>query len=340
MRQGATPSEVDLVCERVRSLGCNPVLAKTAERTAIHVEAIPGPEALESLKRLRSISAVDQVIPLNRPFERVGRRTGDVQVDVGGVVFGGSSVVLVAGPCTVESEEQLFASAEGVAKAGAQMLRGGAYKPSTSPYSFHGLGIAALEMLREAGKRFGLKVVTEVMDPRRVELVVEHADMLQIGTRNMQNYDLLREVGRSGKPVLLKRGMNAKIDEWLLAAEYVATSGSDQIVLCERGIRTFETATRNTLDLSAVPAAKSLSGLPVIVDPSHGTGRRDLIASMSKAAVACGADGLMVEVHPHPQEALKDGAQSLSIEEFSELVPQLRAVGSAVGRPIGVRQAV
>lgn len=338
LHPGVSESELATVCDRIRSLGCSPVVAATSERTAIHIEGIPGPEALESLKRLRSIPFVDQVIPLNRPFERVGKKGTSVQVGVGGVVFGGKGVVLIAGPCTVESEEQLFASAEAVARSGAQMLRGGAYKPSTSPYSFHGLGVAALEMLREAGKRFGLKVVTEVMDPRRVELVSEHADMLQIGARNMQNYDLLREAGRSGMPVLLKRGMNARIDEWLLAAEYIATAGSERIVLCERGIRTFETATRNTLDLSAVPAAKSLSGLPVIVDPSHGTGRRDMIGSMSLAAIAAGADGLMIEVHPHPEEALKDGAQSLSTEEFDALVPGMRRVSEAVGRVIAVRQ--
>lgn len=332
LRSGATSDDLSQVLERVRALGCMPTVAETASRTTILVDPTPGPEARESLKRLRSLPCVEQVIPLQRPYERVGGQAGVGHVSVGGVAFGGPSVVLIAGPCTVESEEQLFTAAESVSKSGAQMLRGGAYKPSTSPYSFHGLGVAALEMLQEAGRRYGLKVVTEVMDPRKVELVAEHADMLQVGTRNMQNYDLLREVGRSGMPVLLKRGMNAKIEEWLLAAEYIATSGSEQIVLCERGIRTFETATRNTLDLSAVPAVKSVSSLPVVVDPSHGTGRRDLIASMSKAAIAAGADGVMIEVHPHPEDALKDGPQSLSTEEFATLAPQLRLVAEAVGR--------
>jgi 3-deoxy-7-phosphoheptulonate synthase len=327
----AKESEITAVCERIRALGCKAVLAATAERVAIHVEDIPGPEARESLKRLRSLDVVDQVIPLSRPFERVARAG---RFDIDGLEFGGNSIVLMAGPCTVESEDSLFAAAEAVAKAGARVLRGGAYKPSTSPYSFHGLGVAALEMLRAAGKQFGLKVVSEVMDPRKVALVAEHVDILQIGARNMQNYDLLREAGRSGMPILLKRGMSARIEEWLLAAEYIATSGSEKIILCERGIRTFETATRNTLDLSSVPVVKSLCGLPIVVDPSHGTGRRDLIPSMSKAAIACGADGLLIEVHPNPEEALKDGAQSLSTQGFAELVPDLDRVAVAVDRSL------
>jgi 3-deoxy-7-phosphoheptulonate synthase len=331
-RQDASEPEIEVVLERVRSLGCNPIFAQTADHAVIHIEGIPGPEAREPLKRLRSMRAVEQIVPLAKPYERIARGSGTTPVTVGDVVFGGESIVLMAGPCTVESEEQLFAAAEAVAAAGARVLRGGAYKPSTSPYSFHGLGVAALEMLQEAGRRFGLKVVTEVMDPRKVELVGNHADILQIGARNMQNYDLLREVGRSGMPVLLKRGMHARIEEWLLAAEYVVTSGSDRVILCERGIRTFENATRNTLDLSAVPAAKSLCNLPVVVDPSHATGRRDLVASMSLAAVACGADGLLIEVHPNPEEALKDGAQSLSTAEFTNLVPKLKLVADAIGR--------
>ncbi len=337
LHSGTSATEVQSICERIRALGCSPLTVETSDRTVIHVEQIPGPEARESLKRLRSMSVVEQVIPLGKGFERIAETA---KFDVGGIAFGGNSIVLMAGPCTVESEEQLFSAAESVSKAGAQVLRGGAYKPSTSPYSFHGLGVAALEMLRDAGKQFGLKVVSEVMDPRKVTLVAEHVDILQIGARNMQNYDLLREAGRSGMPVLLKRGMSARIEEWLLAAEYVATSGSEKIILCERGIRTFETATRNTLDISAVPVVKSQCNLPVIVDPSHATGRRDLIEPASKAAIACGADGLLIEVHPNPEEALKDGAQSLSSEEFADLVPRLQAVAEAVGRKIGVPNAV
>lgn len=331
-KQSASESDIEIVCDKIRSLGCNPLLVRTAERVSIHVEEIPGPEASESLKRLRAMASIEHLISLAKPFERIAAKGATGLVEVEGVIFGGNPIVLIAGPCTVESEEQLFAAAQAVAAAGARVLRGGAYKPSTSPYSFHGLGVAALEMLEEAGKRFGLKVVTEVMDPRKVELVARHAQILQIGARNMQNYDLLREVGRSGMPVLLKRGMHAKIEEWLLAAEYVATSGSERIILCERGIRTFETATRNTLDLSAVPVVKGLCSLPVIVDPSHATGRRDLIGPMSKAALAAGADGLMIEVHPNPEDALKDGAQSLSTEDFEALVPELKAVAEAVGR--------
>ena len=334
LRHDVSEQVVAMIRERIQTLGCRPVIVPTSERIAIHIEDIPGPEARESLKRLRSIDGVEQLIPLSRPFERVTRSSG---FDVGGLDFGGDSIVLMAGPCTVESEEQLFSAAQSVAKSGAQVLRGGAYKPSTSPYSFHGLGVAALEMLREAGRRFGLKIVSEVMDTRKVSLVAEHVDVLQIGARNMQNYDLLREAGRSGMPILLKRGMNARIEEWLLAAEYLFVSGTERVILCERGIRTFETATRNTLDLSSVPVVKSLCGLPVVVDPSHGTGRRDVIASMSKAAIACGADGLLIEVHPQPEDALKDGAQSLSTLEFERLVPELNAVANAVGKSIPTR---
>ena len=335
LRPDITSEELNIVCERILALGCTPIVSAATEHPAIHVENIPGPEARESLKRLRSLGFVEQVLLLSKPFEKVSRHTGGV--DVGGLIFGGEAVVLMAGPCTVESEEQLFDAAGSVATAGARVLRGGAYKPSTSPYSFHGLGIAALEMLKAAGQQFGLKVVSEVMDTRKVELVAEHVDILQIGARNMQNYDLLREVGRSGMPVLLKRGMTAKIEEWLLAAEYIAASGNTKIILCERGIRTFENMTRNSLDLSSVPAVKSVCSLPVVVDPSHATGRRDLVAPMSKGAIACGADGLLIEVHPHPEDALKDGAQSLSTAEFAALAPELQAVAAAVGRTVAPR---
>lgn len=241
----------------------------------------------------------------------------------------------MAGPCAVESEEQLMASAKAVSEAGATMLRGGAYKPSTSPYAFQGMGKEGLELLKEAGRRYDLRVVTEVMDVRKVELVSQYGDMLQIGTRNMQNFDLLREVGQSRVPVLLKRGMSARIEEWLLAAEHILSSGNPNVVLCERGIRTFETNTRNTLDLSAVPATQAMTHLPVIVDPSQGTGRSDLVWPMSLAAVACGADGLLIEVHPHPDKALKDGEQSLSTQSFRALMPQLAAIAAAVDRPLG-----
>ena len=254
-------------------------------------------------------------------------------VKVHDVLIGnGKNLILIAGPCAVESEEQLLQTAKVAAESGARLLRGGAYKPSTSPYGFQGLGQEGLELLKEARKQYNIGIVTEVMDIRKVELVSEYADMLQIGTRSMQNYDLLKEVGLSQKPVLLKRAMSATYQEWLLAAEYIMLSGNNQIVLCERGVRTFETYTRNTLDLAAIPVIKELSHLPIIVDPSQGTGRRELVAPMSLAAIACGADGVMIEVHPHPDQALKDGHQSINLNQLSALFPQLCSVASSVGK--------
>jgi 3-deoxy-7-phosphoheptulonate synthase len=255
-------------------------------------------------------------------------------VKVKGVEIGGSEVVIVAGPCAVESREQLFATARSVNLGGAKILRGGAFKPRSSPYSFQGLGEEGLKLLSQIRKETGLPIVTEVMDTRQVELVAEYADMIQLGSRNMQNFPLLKEIGKCGKPILLKRGMMATIKEFLLAAEYVLNEGNDQVVLCERGIRTFETSTRNTLDLSAVPMLKHLSHLPVIVDPSHGTGVRWMIPAMAKAAVAAGADGLIMEVHYKPEEALCDGEQSLHLDEFNILMRELRNVAKAVDRDI------
>lgn len=254
-------------------------------------------------------------------------------VKVHDVLIGnGKNLILIAGPCAVESEEQLLQTAKVAAASGARLLRGGAYKPSTSPYGFQGLGQEGLELLKEARKQYNIGIVTEVMDIRKVELVSEYADMLQIGARSMQNYDLLKEVGLSQKPVLLKRAMSATYQEWLLAAEYIMLSGNDQIVLCERGVRTFETYTRNTLDLAAIPVIKELSHLPIIVDPSQGTGRRELVAPMSLAAIACGADGVMIEVHPDPDQAFKDGHQSINFNQLSALFPQLCSVASSVGK--------
>jgi 3-deoxy-7-phosphoheptulonate synthase len=240
-------------------------------------------------------------------------------------VIGGEDAVVIAGPCSVESREQIFATARGVKAAGAALLRGGAYKPRTSPYDFQGLGIEALKLLREVREATGLPVVTEVMSTNDIDLISEHADMLQVGARNMQNYDLLRQLAKAGKPVLLKRGPSATVKEWLLAAEYLLAGGNPNVVLCERGIKTFETETRNTLDLAAVALARELSHLPVIADPSHGTGRRDLISPASRAALAIGADGLIIEVHPCPERAMSDGAQSLSLEEFGQLMSGLTA---------------
>jgi 3-deoxy-7-phosphoheptulonate synthase len=257
-----------------------------------------------------------------------------IRVRVNGIDIGGREVVIIAGPCAVESMEQLAETAVSVGVSGTKILRGGAFKPRSSPYSFQGLGEEGLKMLREISIKTGLPVVTEVMDIRQIETVCRYADMLQVGSRNMQNYPLLKEIGMTRKPVLLKRGMMATIEEFLLAAEYILGQGNDQVVLCERGIRTFETSTRNTLDLSAVPMLKHLSNLPVIVDPSHGTGLRWMVPSMAKAAVAAGADGLIIEVHYKPEAALCDGQQSLSLPEFDQLMKDLKKIAQAVGRDI------
>ncbi len=255
-------------------------------------------------------------------------------VNVGGTKIGGTDIVIIAGPCAVESWEQLFETAMAVKSSGAKILRGGAYKPRSSPYSFQGLGEEGLKLLATIHKQTGLPLVTEVMDTRQIEMVASYADMLQIGSRNMQNFPLLKEAGMCRKPVLLKRGMMSTIEEFLLAAEYILNQGNDQVILCERGIRTFETSTRNTLDLSAVPMLKSLTHLPVIVDPSHGTGLRWMVPSMSKAAVAVGADGLIIEVHYNPDQALCDGHQSLSLDEFDRLMTDLKKISHAIGRDI------
>jgi 3-deoxy-7-phosphoheptulonate synthase len=269
-------------------------------------------------------------------YERAARRaapSGTV-IDLGGVRIGGDRLVLMAGPCAVESEEQVRAIARAVKQAGAHVLRGGAFKPRTSPYAFRGLGRQGLRLLADAGREVGLPVVTEVMSPGDVEAVAEHAEILQIGARNMQNFALLDEVGRSRRPVLLKRGLSSTIEEWLLAAEYVLLGGNPGVILCERGIRTFETATRNTLDLNAVALARNLSHLPVIADPSHGTGRRDLVMPLSLASVGAGAHGLILEVHHQPEVALCDGQQSLDCAQFADLVARLAPVAAAVGRPL------
>jgi 3-deoxy-7-phosphoheptulonate synthase len=281
--------------------------------------------------------------PCNKPVNsgssipsRASRKTkpDDTIVDINGVRFGGSDIVVIAGPCAVESREQLFRTARSVKEGGASILRGGAFKPRSSPYNFQGLGEEGLKLLSLIRSETGLPVVTEVMDTRQMELVASYADIIQIGSRNMQNYPLLKEAGICGKPVLLKRGMMATIEEYLMAAEYILNQGNDQIILCERGIRTFETSTRNTLDLSAVPMLKRLSHLPVIVDPSHGTGLRWMVPALAKAAVAVGADGLIMEVHFNPESALCDGQQSLSLDEFAKLMPELKKIAIAVGRGI------
>lgn len=333
----ASPREAaQAVSDRLEELGyqVHPIFG--VEKTILGAVGDPTLDKVEAADQIRGFAGVEEVVFISKPFKFVAKESkpGKTQIDVGGVVIGGSEVVMMAGPCTVESETQLFKTAEAVAKGGAKILRGGAYKPSTSPYSFQGMGVPGLELLKEAGRRYGMKVITEVMHVRKVEEVARYADILQIGTRNMQNYDLLTEVGQTRMPVMLKRGMTSKFEEWLLAAEYIASQGNEQIMLCERGIRTFEPYTRNTLDLSSIPSINALSHLPIVIDPSQGTGRRELVPPMSLASIAAGADGLLVEVHPDPDHALKDGAQSITIEAYEQMMPQLRRVAEAVNRSI------
>ncbi|MEO7718327.1 MAG: 3-deoxy-7-phosphoheptulonate synthase [Capsulimonas sp.] len=304
------------------------------ERTVIAAVGAPTQDEARVAEQVESLPSVERAVLILKPYRFASKefRPEKSQVKVGDVVIGDNSFVMMAGPCTVESEEQLMTAARAVKAAGATVLRGGAYKPSTSPYSFQGMGEEGLKLLAQARAETGLPVITEVMHVGNIDLVCEYADILQIGTRNMQNYDLLIEIGKVKKPVMLKRGMSAKIEEWLQAAEYIIKGGNDAVMLCERGVRTSETYTRNTLDLSAVLAVRELSHLPVIIDPSQGTGRSSMVPAMCKAAAAVGADGVLVEVHPNPEKALKDGAQSITIPAFEKLMPELRAVVEAVGR--------
>lgn len=338
MRAGAPREHIEAVEVHLTELGfqVNPIYG--AVKTIIGAVGAADHEKLDAAEALRAHDGVEDVVFVSKPYKFVAKEahaSGKSQIDLGdGVIIGGTESVMMAGPCTVESEEQLFVTAEAVAKAGATILRGGAYKPSTSPYSFHGMGEPGLKLMREAADKFGMKVITEAMHVRKVEEVSKYADILQIGTRNMQNYELLREVGQSRVPVMLKRGMTSKYEEWLLAAEYIAAGGNENIMLCERGVRTFETYTRNTLDIGAVPVLASLTHLPVIIDPSQGTGRRDLVGAMCRAGLAAGADGLIVEVHPNPDHAIKDGAQSVTIGNFEEMMPGLFRIAEAVDRPL------
>lgn len=331
MEPGATEEQIRRVVEKLQSMGFSIHLSRGVEKTVI---GAVGERRAEAAQAIEAMPGVEKVVPILHPFKLAGSqfKPERTQVKVGNVVFGGEKVVVIAGPCAVESREQLITVAKAVKKAGADMLRGGAFKPRTSPYSFQGLEEEGLKLLAEAREETGLPFVTEVVNPRDIELVASYADMLQIGARNMQNFTLLREVGACGKPVLLKRGLAATIEEWLMAAEYIISAGNWNVVLCERGIRTFETFTRNTLDVSAVPAVKSLSHLPIIADPSHATGKSKLVTAVSLGAVAAGADGLLIEVHPCPSEALSDGPQSITPEEFDSLMAQLRPVTTAVGR--------
>ena len=334
LKSGVTDADVDHVCQRVVELGYQPHTIRGEFKTI--VAAVGEERGKPDLRLLEALETVEAVMPVQQPFKLASReiRPEPTEVRVNGVTVGGQRVIVMAGPCSVESEPQILEVAEAVKQAGASILRGGAYKPRTSPYAFQGLKEEGLRYLKEAKKRTGLPVVTEVLETESVELVAEYADILQIGARNIQNFTLLRRVGEMGKPVLLKRGMATSIQEFLLSAEYILSAGNPNVILCERGIRTFETATRFTLDLNAVPVLKKLSHLPVVVDPSHGTGHWDLVAPMAKGSVACGADGLIIEVHPRPEEALSDGPQSLKPSKFAQLMRELRPVAEAVGRTL------
>jgi 3-deoxy-7-phosphoheptulonate synthase len=331
MRTGAAPAEIEAVVNAVQDVGGSAFVSRGVTRTIV---GLVGDVALFQTLNLGALPGVQDVIRISQPFKLVSRESHPTPstVLVGGVPIGPDTATLIAGPCAVETPEQTLEAARMAARAGAALLRGGAYKPRTSPYAFQGLGEAGLRILADVRTEVGLPVVTEVVEAADVDLVASYADMLQIGTRNMQNFSLLQAAGACGKPVLLKRGLQATVEEWLMAAEYVAQRGNLSIVLCERGIRTFETATRNTLDVSAVPVVHALSHLPVIVDPSHAAGRRDLVVPLSRAALAAGADGVIVDVHPHPESALCDGPQALVETDLMELAEAMRTIPPLLGR--------
>ncbi len=333
MKANATQEQIDHVVQRVESLGLKTMVSKGVERTII---GVIGDESLLLGQPIEACPGVEKVMPVMAPYKLVSRefKPESTVIKIKDVEIGGNKIVLMAGPCSIEGLERLREIARAVKSAGAVILRGGAFKPRTSPYSFQGLGEAGLKYMRQVADELGLVTISEVMEPRQVELVSKYVDILQIGARNMQNFNLLREVGQVKKPVMLKRGLCATIKEWLMSAEYILKEGNFEVILCERGIRTFEQHTRNTLDINAIPAVKLLSHLPVIVDPSHGTGKRELIKAVSMAGIAAGADGLMIEVHTCPEEALSDGAQSLTPEMFQELVRDVRKVAQAVGRDL------
>ncbi|MDI6732253.1 MAG: 3-deoxy-7-phosphoheptulonate synthase [Candidatus Margulisbacteria bacterium] len=335
MRPDATEKQINQVVEKLKKHGFGTHLSKGTERTVIG--AIGDKSAIQ-LEALQMLPGVSEIVPIRKPYKLVSRELykTDTVVKVGGKVKigAGQALCIMAGPCSVEGRKEFLEVAKAVKKAGANMLRGGAFKPRTSPYAFQGLGEEGLKIMAEARQLTGLPFVTEVMDTRDVALVAKYADMLQVGARNMANFNLLKEVGKTHKPILLKRGPGSTVQEWLMSAEYIFSEGNKQVVLCERGIRTFETATRNTLDLNAVPLVKRLTHLPIIVDPSHGTGEWYLVPAMAKAGIAAGADGLMIEVHPRPDEAVSDGAQSLKFDTFTKLMKEIKAVTGAVGRKV------
>jgi 3-deoxy-7-phosphoheptulonate synthase len=334
MKQGASEPQVEHVIERLTELGFDAHRSSGAERTV--VGAVGGNVEIIDPRELEVLEGVKEVFRISKPYKLVSRsfRTENTVIPVGGVHIGDEPVVVMAGPCSIESEEQIHKVAEIVGKSGARVLRGGAFKPRTSPYSFQGLGGEGLRYLREAADAHGLGTVSEVMDASQVELMSEYIDIFQVGARNMQNFALLKALGRTNKPVLLKRGLSATIEDLLMSAEYILAGGNHEVILCERGIRTFETALRNTFDISAVPVVQQATHLPIIADPSHATGFRDKVAPMARAAVAAGADGLMVEVHYDPEKAMSDGPQSLFPDQFEELMEQLRQIAPAIGRSI------
>jgi len=333
MRKDHTEEELTGILRRLEEIGLSGHTIVGVERTVVGVVGQVYPELADDLE---TMPGVDDIVPISKPYKLASRefKRDNTAIKVGDIVIGGGRTVVMAGPCAVESEEQLMATARAVKAAGAHILRGGAFKPRTSPYTFRGLEEKGLQILKAAREETGLPIITEVMTVRDVELVARYADILQIGARNVQNFFLLEEVGRVGKPVLLKRGFASTVQDWLLSAEYIISQGNREVILCERGIRTFETATRNTMDLSAIPLAKRLSHLPVVSDPSHGTGKWYLVEAMAMASIAAGADGLMVEVHPNPDRALSDGAESLTFENFRQLMERARAVSEAMSRPL------
>ena len=333
MGKNARREHIDAVVDRIKSLNLTPHVIPGAQRVAIGITGNTGPI---DPGLLVSMKGVRDVIPVSRPYKLVSRevKNEDSIIHVGNVPIGGASAIVIAGPCAVESEEQAMKIAGVVKAAGASIFRGGAFKPRTSPYSFQGLGEEGLRILARVRERFDIPVVTEAIDPQNVDLVEEFADIIQIGARNMQNFSLLKRAGKAKKPVLLKRGMSATIEELLMSAEYIISEGNYDVILCERGVRTFADHTRNTLDLSAVPAVKKLSHLPIIVDPSHGTGRRDQVSPLAKAALAVGADGVMVEVHHAPEQALSDGPQSLLPDQFESLMEELTSMAELLGKPV------
>jgi 3-deoxy-7-phosphoheptulonate synthase len=342
MKAHASDEQVRAVCERIEKLGYRAHAMPGAQRTAI---GITGNRGEVEHGTLEEMPGVQEVIKVSKPYKLVSRDIKEdntvIRFEATNATIGGSGLAIIAGPCAIESREQAFAVAQRVHRAGAQFFRGGAYKPRTSPYSFQGLGEEALRIMSEIREQIGMKIITEAIDNESLDLVEEYADMIQIGARNMQNFSLLKRAGRAKKPVLLKRGMSATLEEFLMAAEYILSEGNYSVALCERGVRTFADHTRNTLDLSLVPAVQRLSHLPILVDPSHGTGKRNKVTPLSRAAVAVGADGLMVEVHNNPDEAMSDGPQSLFPDQFDELMAQVRQIAAVVGRSvpeIGLRE--